>query len=246
MKPFVSVLMLSYNNIAYLKKAVDSVLNQTHENLELVIGDDGSTDGSWELAERLAQKNQRIKAFQNEKRLGIVKNRHATFLKTSGEYICHLDGDDELYPYSIQTMLEHMQDEDVALGVSDNAWIDSSSKVTGYCVNKEPSGNLSETGWRHFGMYKRWAYDQTDGYNTKIIHACEDGDLFMQIADKFKCVKVPVVLYKYRCHDKNTSHESKGGKCGECNERPVCNFVRIWSKHAKYDPITFTPLKEQA
>lgn len=244
--PLVSVLMISYNNVGFFKKAIDSVIEQTYKNWELIISDDGSTDGAWELAERMSQKDARIKAFRNASQLGIPKNRHAAFTRSSGEYVCHVDGDDELYPFSIQTMVETLSaSDDIALAQSDNAWINDKGEVYGYHNNKDPDlkGNLSEAGWRHFGMYKRWAYDRTDGYNTKLINACEDGDLFMQIVEKFKYVRVPAVLYKHRWHGKNMSFETK--KCGECNERPVCNYIRVWSKHVGYDPITLKPLDKQ-
>lgn len=236
MKPLVSIIMLSYNNVQFLKSAIISVLNQTYANWELIISDDQSSDGSWELIQKLSEQEPKIKIYQPEENLGIVKNRAFAFAKTTGDLIGHLDGDDELYPYSIETMVGYLK-PDIALAQSDNAWMNEQGVVYQYYANKNPNGNLSNAGWRHFGMYWRWAYNDTNGYNTNITNACEDGDLFMQIADKHKYIRVPHVLYKHRWHENNMSHKTK--KCDVCTERPLCNYIKVWSKHAGVNPITF-------
>lgn len=242
--PLVSIIMLTYNGVQFLKTAVESVKEQTYQNWELIINDDGSTDGTWELAQVFAVTDPRIKLHQNAKRLGIPGNRAAAFAKTSGEFICHLDGDDELYPYSLAVMMDAaISNPDVALFQSDNAWMDKHGKVYQYHANKDPEPNLSHFGWRHFGMYRRSAYETTNGYNTALISACEDGDLFMQIVEKHPFMRVPQVLYKHRWHDANASGTNK--KCDVCTERPICNYIRVWGKHAGIDHITYKPLKKE-
>jgi glycosyltransferase EpsE len=242
--PRVSILMLTYNSVQFVKAAVDSVKQQTYKDWELIISDDGSRDGTWELAQALAESDSRIKCHQNPKRLGIPGNRAAAFAVSTGDLICHLDGDDELYPYSVATMVEVADAHpDVALFQSDNAWMNGDGVVYQYHANKEPEENLSHFGWRHFGMYRRSAYDTTAGYNTKLISACEDGDLFMQIAEKYPFMRVPYVLYKHRWHGGNASGTNK--KCDTCTERPICNYIRVWAKHAGMDHITYQPLNKE-
>lgn len=239
--PLVSVIMLVYNNVRFLKEAIDSVIDQTYQNWELIIHDDGSTDGAWEVAQILAKKDSRIRAYRNEKNLWIVKNRKEAFLKTKGELICHLDGDDVLFPYSIESMVSHLLAlPEVMLAQSDSIIIDESSRFNRFQTHKPYTGNLVELGWRHFGMYKREAYDQCAGYNTEITNACEDGDLFMQIADKFPFIQVHEVLYKHRATSNNAS--GKNQSCNECSCRPVCNFIRVWAKHANMNHLTMQPL----
>jgi len=241
-KPLVSIIMISYNNVQYLKAAIDSVLNQTYENWELIISDDKSTDGAWELAQKLSEKDSRIKLYRNEVNLGIVKNRKIAFTKTKGDFIGHLDCDDMLYPYSIQTMLNYFDENPNAmLAQSDCAFMDNKSKVSNYSAHKDPEKNLVHFGWRHFGMYRREVMDSIDGYNDKISNACEDGDLFMQIAEKFEFIRVPEVLYKHRAHEFNQS--TKNETCKDCSSREVCNYIRVWAKHANLDHITMQPLE---
>ena len=242
--PLVSVLMISYNNVQYLKQAVDSVIAQTYKNWELVIQDDMSTDGAWELATALVRKDKRIRAYRNMINVGIQKNRLNAFMNTKGDLICHLDGDDILFNYSIETMVEHMQANPGAmLAQSDSCWIDPKNKVMQYLANSDPEENLSKFGWRHFGMYRREAYNATKGYNTELTNACEDGDLFMQIAEQFPFIRVPIVLYRHRWHGGNMSHQNE--KCGDCKSRPICNYIRVWAKHVNLDHLTMKPLEKK-
>ena len=242
--PLISVLMLTYNGVQFLKAAIDSVRNQTYQNWELVISDDCSEDGTWELAQVLAAKDPRIKVVQNKDRLGITKNRAAAFSHTTGDLIGHLDGDDMLERWAFEEMERTFASKpDVGLVYSDLAQINLKSAIELYSASHSYNPNiLHQHGWRHFGMYRRSAYEDTAGYNTKLISACEDGDLFMQIAEKFPCYRLPKVLYYYRNHEDNASKINS--KCDSCTQRAECNYMRVWAKSANYDPITFTPLKK--
>jgi hypothetical protein len=147
-----------------------------------------------------------------------------------------------LYPHAIEYAVKALNDNpDVALVYSDTAGINSKGKLTGYNMHTDADSNLAYFGWRPFGVYRMSVFKQTEGYNTKLTGGCEDGDLFMQITDKHKFMRVPHVLYYHRSHETNTS--PKNHSCGSCPDRPVCNYIRIWSKHAKFDHITFKPLE---
>lgn len=237
--------MLTYNGVQYLKAAINSVKAQTYQNWELIISDDCSEDGTWELAYALANEDSRIKVFQNKTRLGITKNRAQAFSHTTGALIGHLDGDDILERWALEEMQQVFAKKlDVGLVYSDLAQIDSKNNVELYSASKTyDASTLHQHGWRHFGMYRRSAYEATSGYNTNLSSACEDGDLFMQIAEKFLCCRLPKVLYYYRSHGDNASKNNS--KCESCTQRPECNYMRVWAKSANYDPITFVPLKKE-
>lgn len=241
--PLVSVIMLSYNNVQFLKAAIDSVKAQTYKNWELIIADDCSTDGAFELALILARRNKRIRVVRSEARQGIPKNRTMAYGYTTGEFISHLDGDDMLFPTAIEESVAALLDNiNLGLVYTDSAFVDATGKVTQYVCNDGGDLGFAHLGWRHFGTYRRSAYECTNGYNFKLKSACEDGDLFMQIAEKFPIAKVPTVLYKHRWHGKNASDTN--AKCETCTDRPICNYIRVWAKAVGYDPITYTPLKD--
>jgi len=235
-EPKVSVIMLLYNGRTHLlKRAVQSVLNQTYTNWELILQDDCSTDGTFEMAVGFALLNKNVKISRNKTNLGISKNRAAAFKKTTGDLICHVDNDDFIYPHSIETMVKVFNTHpDTGVAYSDTAFVDDEGLPTSYTANKNPGGPMTDYGWRHFGMYQRFAYNKTKGYNENLASPCEDGDLFMQIAEKFPFRRVPQVLYAYN----NTGpHESaKKPDCKECPSRGSCDYIRVWAA-GLVDPI---------
>ena len=234
--------MLACQSVQWIKEAIDSVKHQTYGNWELIIVDDASTDGTYELAKALSS-NKKIKVWRNTSRLGIVKNRKRAFELTTGELICHLDGDDMLEPWALAAMVnEFAKYPDAALIYSDSMFIGSKSEFNSYSPSPNPN-EILKLGWRHLGMFHRSVMDSIDGYNTRL-NQCEDGDLFMQIADQFPIHRLSSVLYKHRFHGNNTS--SNNAKCTDCHQRPDCNFIRVWAKHAKYDPITYEPLPQES
>ena len=241
----VSIIMLAYNNVRYLKTAVESIKAQTHQNWELLISDDCSSDGTWELSVALSNYDQRIKVYKNDKNIGVVKNRRKTYCYTTGRFVCHVDADDMLERWAIEEMLIAFDKApDTMLIYSDMSQIGERGEHQLYSASKDFDKNkLYQHGWRHLGMYRKSVMDSIHGYNDKLISACEDGDLFMQIAEKYPCQRLAKPLYFYRSHGNNSSRTNK--KCVDCTEREVCNFMRVWAKSANYDPITFTPLKKE-
>ncbi len=96
MKPVaISVVIPNYNNKLYLAECLESVLRQTFKDIEILIVDDCSTDGSMELIKDYARKHPEIiRALFNRKNLGISRNRHAGVLAARGQYLTTLDSDD--------------------------------------------------------------------------------------------------------------------------------------------------------
>jgi glycosyltransferase involved in cell wall biosynthesis len=93
-KPLVSVIMANYNNELYLSEAIESILNQTYKNFELIIIDDCSTDSSWDIIQKYAKKDKRIRIYRNEKNLGCTKTANLAIRKSVGIYIARMDSDD--------------------------------------------------------------------------------------------------------------------------------------------------------
>ncbi len=94
--PKVSVCIDSFNYGRYLPEAIDSVLRQSFTDFEIIISDDRSTDDSFAIAQRYAEKDARIRAVQNPQNLGMVKNRNACLALARGEFVKTLHADDFL------------------------------------------------------------------------------------------------------------------------------------------------------
>ena len=98
--PSVSVLIPAYNAAPFLSRSVASVLGQDFDDFEIVIVDDGSTDGSGEIADKMAAEDPRIRVVHQENR-GLAEARRSGIKAATADYICHLDADDELLPGAI-------------------------------------------------------------------------------------------------------------------------------------------------
>lgn len=91
---FVSVIMAAYNAAETIEAAIRSILLQTHDNFELIICDDASTDNTWCLMRSLADEDSRIKLIRQEKNRGSAVARNRCLLQAQGEYIAIMDADD--------------------------------------------------------------------------------------------------------------------------------------------------------
>ena len=242
-KPLVSILMPAYNTVAYIKWAIESCQSQTYRNWELIIVDDGSTDGTYELAQVLQKKDKRIKVYSNGSNLGINKTRQATARYATGQFFAHLDSDDMIERWALEEMLYTFgKKPEVMLIYSDLVQVSKKNEVEFYGASPTfDREKLHQHGWRHFGMYRSEVLKHIQGYNDKIsyIPTCEDGDLFMQIADKWPVYRLQKALYFYRNHGDNNS--SKKPACEECKANPDCNFIRIWAASLDYDQRTLKP-----
>lgn len=101
----ISIIMPVYNSEKYLSKAINSVLEQTYKNIELILIDDGSTDNSLNILKEYENKDSRIKVFRQEN-AGQFKARNMGIKVSEGEYITFLDSDDWLEPNMIETMIK--------------------------------------------------------------------------------------------------------------------------------------------
>src|SRR5690554_7984530 len=111
--PKISVIIPVYNKAPYLEQCLNSVINQTYKNLEIIIIDDGSTDNSLEICEKYRKKDERIQLISQENQ-GVSVARNKGIQKASGEWIYFLDADDylELDAFGI-LMNETIQDKEI-------------------------------------------------------------------------------------------------------------------------------------
>jgi glycosyltransferase involved in cell wall biosynthesis len=101
--PLVSIIMATYNRANTIKRAVDTVLNQTYRNFELIIIDDGSTDNTLEILKEY--NDPRIRIYVNEINRGVTAAKNAGFKQIKGEWFGTFDSDDELVPEAIETLM---------------------------------------------------------------------------------------------------------------------------------------------
>jgi teichuronic acid biosynthesis glycosyltransferase TuaG len=133
----VSIIMPSYNSDVYIRKTIDSVLNQTYKNWELIIIDDCSPDGSLNIIKEYCNADSRIKLIINEKNLGVAESRNRGMKAAQFSYIAFLDSDDLWHEKKLELQTAFMQENNAAISFTQYYRINDADSEIGM-VNRIP------------------------------------------------------------------------------------------------------------
>lgn len=200
-EPLVSVIMPVYNRIGIVKHAIDSVLKQSYKNFELIIIDDGSTDGTVELVESIISKDNRIKFIEHEENKGVCKSRNDGLELAEGKYIFYLDSDNTWKKEYLKTMvgayLELPDAKALYSGqfIADN-YFSPIKRVRYGCFNKSLLYNRNYIDLNCF-THKKEIYKKIGGFREELKRL-NDYDYILKIVDNdFKIYSIPVILSNY-------------------------------------------------
>jgi glycosyltransferase involved in cell wall biosynthesis len=224
--PAVSVLIPAHNEEKYLLEAVNSVLNQTFSDLEIIIIDDASTDNTANIAKLLAKQNHRIKLIRHKNKKYRAGALNSGLKKARGKFICFLDGDDIYLPEKIEKQLEFLKrNRDIDMVYSNFEKMDEHGGIKtaeAMNFNTDPKQTLIEAAEK-IGDAPTPPYKILGSADSnRIIPGCsplirkrvfrkirldenlivaQDYDLWFQIIGSgFKLAKLPIVAYRYRYH----------------------------------------------
>ena len=134
----VSVIIPSYNSGKFLNEAIESVVNQTYKNLEIIIVNDGSIDETEKIAKEWQEKDKRIRYLKHQKNRGLGAARNTGIKNSQGEYIAFLDADDIWLPQKIEIQLEKAKKENTDL-IFTNWYIwDPKNNIKGKAFSSNP------------------------------------------------------------------------------------------------------------
>lgn len=153
MKPFVSVVIPSYNHEKFIQECIQSVLNQTYQDFEIIITDDGSSDRTVDLIEGFS--DTRIKLFKFPVNMGASIAANHCILNSSGKYIAMLNSDDIWYPRKLEIQVDYLETHpDISIVFTRAEWIDDAGRPLrqwGGRKNIFNVGNRTRFEWlRHF------------------------------------------------------------------------------------------------
>lgn len=208
-KELISILMPTYNVEKFVEEAVRSVLVQTYKNFELIIVDDCSTDKTFEILQRLAAEDNRIRLFRNEVNSKICKTLNRALEYAHGEYIGRMDGDDVSTPERFEVLKKFMDEHpDVSLVGSNMITIDEDgreiSRKRYIRTNRYIQlGNHYQPCIAHIWLAKREVYDTLHGYRD--VPYVEDWDFLLRGQNKgFHYANADEFVYKCRIRNGNT------------------------------------------
>ena len=127
--PIITVYITNHNYGVYIKKAIDSVLEQSHKNIDLIIIDDASTDQSKKIIKKY-EKNDSIRIIYNKKKIGLIKSSNIAIRASKGNFILRLDADDYLDKKCLKTLYSKIgKNNNIAMVYSDYYEIDSKNNI---------------------------------------------------------------------------------------------------------------------
>lgn len=198
--PKVSIVLPCYNGAALLGEAIESCVNQTFQDWELIIINDCSTDNTLEVANEYASKDARIAVYTNEKNSKLPASLNNGFRKATGEYWTWTSDDNILHPDMLETMVDYLDKHmDVGLVVSDSYVIDEKGNIIGekHIPNDIQFRMILNNYVGASFMYRKECALQAGEYREDLF-LVEDYEFFIRMS---LCCKIGIIsqfLYYYR------------------------------------------------
>lgn len=212
--PLVSIIMPVYNGERYISEAIESVLSQTYQNLELIIVNDGSTDNSKTAIESYLQ-DPRIRYFE-QPNAGVAAARNTAIKKSQGKLIGFLDQDDYWHPEKIETQIQYFKKyQDISLVYSDYI-IFSELENSKHRLSDLASFDLGQSDLHSIFIRNRIGVLTVlvkkqciidSGLLDTALKGTDDYELWLRLALDYKFQYIPLPLATYRWHGNNVSRD---------------------------------------
>jgi glycosyltransferase involved in cell wall biosynthesis len=215
--PEISVIITTYNRANYLKEAIISVLNQTYQDFEIIVVDDGSKDNTPQVIQSIT--DPRIK-YISQKNQGVGAARNTGTLASAGKMVALLDADDLWLPEKLELQIKALESSPQASIVYCDMYFFGLSEI-GLPITffqllnwPAPRGNvLDKMVTRSFGhpstlLVKKEVFDKIGLFDEKLPY-CDDYDMLIRMAAYFQFEVVPSPLVKYRLHSDQISKNTE-------------------------------------
>ena len=238
--PLVSIAMATYNGEKFVEQQIQSLLAQDYPNLEIVISDDCSQDRTWEILERYAALDNRIRLLPRTVNLGYVGNFIRVFSECKGELISPCDQDDIWYPNKTSRLVEEMGD--ATLIYCNNRFIDENNSSLGVLFSDTVKCMVSGSDGRNFLFYNSIS-GHAMLFRKELLNKIDDlasihyiDWLIAFFAAEYGSIKyLDQVLVDWRQHAESTTFSSRNGKQKAqaliIDDKVLQVFSSIESKH---------------
>lgn len=227
----VSVVIPVYNGEDFVERAIDSVLAQSHQAVEAVVVDDGSTDGSGDLVDAVARRDERVRVVHKDN-AGLAAARNTGIEYARGAYLGFLDADDWLLEHKLETQLRVLEASPDDLVYSDYVKVNEETGTE----HDVPRG-IPPVPFERLFVYRNWFAPMVPLLRRRLVEAvggfddgfraAEDWDYWLRCARRTGFVYAPGVVAKYRLH---------GGQMHRDHERMNEAHRRLAAKHFADDP----------
>ena len=238
-KPLVSILVNCFNSEMYLKDCLNSLINQTYKNLEIVIWDNKSKDNTKKIVQSF--KDRRIKYFLSKSHKNLVESRIDAWKKLNGSYVAILDSDDIAYENRIDIQIKEMQNNSnlAVIGggvqyINDNGdllkkklYLSNSKKIYEEIYSKFVLNNSTL-------FFDKMKVDKIGGYSNKYVYI-NDYDLVYRLSTKYEIHNHQSVLSQNRLHKDSLTYLDN-----KIMQKELYNFLK---KISSSSPNLLTKIK---
>ncbi|GIM53141.1 hypothetical protein CAPN004_21710 [Capnocytophaga cynodegmi] len=207
----VSVIIPCHNGEKYIKECLQSVLNQTYENIEVIVIDDASQDDTYKIISEI--NDNRLKIIRNKNNKGIVYSLNKGINVAQGEYIARLDIDDYMIENRIELQVNFLnKNKQYGLVGSNHILVDENSNLLQYCSYPESNEDIQIMKYfmnpiSHPTVLCRASIFDEFKYNDEYAD-CEDYALWFDISKKYKIANIPQYTVFHRIHPESVSSKS--------------------------------------
>lgn len=209
-EPLISVLMPVFNGAKYMEEAIASVCNQTVDDFEFLIINDGSTDDTAKILERRQKTDKRIKVIEQENS-GIIGSLNLAVSLARGEYFARMDADDISKPDRFAKQLRYLEANPSVIAVGGAVeFIDETGHATGRSEVRQTPSEIREALKvcnciaHPTVLMRREIFEKITPYRKAFAHA-EDYDLWLRVSEFADLANIPDVVLCYRHHNENIS-----------------------------------------
>ena len=209
--PMITVVLPSYNSMRYIAETMETVLNQTYQDFEVLVVNDGSTDGTPNWVDQLSQREPKVRMVSQANQ-GLAGARCTGVINARGKYIAFIDDDDLWEPTKLEKQVNSLESNPQAgLCYTWTALADSNGKATGRVIASNAEGNV----WQQMTemnivccgstpMIRRSCFDEVGLFDHQISPS-DDWDMWWRIAAKYEFTVIKEPLIRYRQHPNNSS-----------------------------------------
>lgn len=244
-KPFVSIVIPVHNGEKYIKEALDSCINQSYNNIEIIVVDDKSTDNTLDILKKY-ESNDKVKILAVEKQNGLGNVINIGIRASKGKYIARMDADDIMYPDRITKQVEYLEAHPSCVAVGGQIDIvDADSNITGHREYAQLDKDLKKNRFlfqpfAHPAVTLRKSTLEEIGLYPEGMWKVEDVKLFLTLSTKGEFANLPDTVLKYRMtfqtesqskmvdHFRKTS-EVRNWAIKELGIRPTFREYVIWN-----------------
>jgi glycosyltransferase involved in cell wall biosynthesis len=231
----ISIVLPTYNGERFIKQSINSIINQTYKEWELIIVDDCSTDDTFNIVEKYGERDNRISVIHNEVNQKLPASLNIGFKKAKGDWFTWTSDDNVFMPDALEKMYkELMNDQSIDFVYSNYIVIDPDDFMLFEVITGPEEEIFLKNNIGACFLYKKELHQMLNGYDKKKF-LVEDYDFWIRAYEKYKFKHIAKELYYYRIHNSSLTAERK--------ESIRAATIRLLEEHYQSIPVNNVKLQ---